>query len=48
MGGEALSLPKYTCSSIEECQVQEVGVGMAIEEQGWGVVVGDFWIAFEM
>ena len=42
MAGEALSLPKITCSSIEECQVQEAGVGMAIEEQGWGVVVGDF------
>jgi hypothetical protein len=27
MGGDALSLAKILCSSIEECQGQEVGVG---------------------
>ena len=27
MGGEALSLEKIICSSMEECQGQEAGVG---------------------
>jgi hypothetical protein len=36
MGGEALGLSKIICSSIEECQGQEVGMGGLGSRAGGG------------